>query len=216
MISSPKKAELHKSTEQYATKPPQRIKSRSNRLSKRLLHDLRNRIPVQALIENELGLQHHTESGVFRFECPFCTSFHTSIKTTTNLARCFDCKINFNPIDMVMAVRKTDFLQSARFLVPLLKSGVIKRTDTKGTGPAHNREIPASLHRMASSELNPLSSILRSPPAGNVSEALPDQKAIEHRIQRLEKEIDGLKHRLDQLHQFIVREFSKNDGWRTS
>jgi len=209
MISSPKKAELHKSTEQYATKPPQRIKSRSNRLSKRLLHDLRNRIPVQALIENELGLQHHTESGVFRFECPFCTSFNTSVKKTTNLARCFDCQINFNPIDMVMAVRKTDFLQSAGYLTPLLKSGVIKKADGKETGLAHNREIPASVHRMPSSDLNPLSSILRSLPVSTVSEALPYQNRIEPRIQSLEKEIEGLKHRLDQLHQFIVDEFSK-------
>ncbi len=209
MKNSPKKAEHLKSTDQYVTKPPQGIKSRSKRLSRQLLHDLGNRVSVREVIEKGLGIRHHIDSGIFRFECPFCASFHTSVKKTTNLARCFDCKINLNPIDMVMAVRKTDFLQSAGYLTPLLKSGVIKRTDSKWTGPEHNREIPASVHRMASSGLNPLSSILCSLPASNVPETLPDQKHIELRIQSLEKEIKGLKNRLDQLHQFIVGEFSK-------
>ncbi len=113
-------------------------KSGNGRLSKQFLHDLRNKIPVRGLIENELGVRCETESGIFRFECPLCASFHASVMKTQNLARCFVCEINFNPIDMVMAVKKTEFRQSADFLANLLESGV----PAKSVGPVAECEYP--------------------------------------------------------------------------
>ena len=43
------------------------------------------------------------------------------INTKTNLARCFRCKRNFNPIDMTMTVKRYSFIQAVRFLEPILE-----------------------------------------------------------------------------------------------
>jgi len=163
--------------------------SGNNRLSRRLLHDLRNRIPIQGLIAKHLGLRYHTDASIFRFECPLCTSFHTSVKKDKNLARCFDCKANFNPIDMVMAVRKTEFRQSADFLIPLLESGPVKKQHICGAG-----------------SFSQIGEILSEK---NIPKALPERTNSERRIERLEKQISGLNKRMDQLHKFIVTAFSK-------
>jgi hypothetical protein len=53
------------------------------------------------------------------FTSPFtaqCYCFHTATNHKTNLARCFDCKKNFNPIDLVMAVGKYDFIEAVEYL----------------------------------------------------------------------------------------------------
>ena len=53
--------------------------------------------------------------------CPLCRDFDTAVNTTTNLARCFRCKRNFNPIDMTMTVKRYSFIQAVRFLEPILQ-----------------------------------------------------------------------------------------------
>ena len=52
-----------------------------------------------------------------RFRCPLCDNFHTGTTNKTNLARCFDCQQNFNPIDLVTAVAKCSFLDAVEYLV---------------------------------------------------------------------------------------------------
>ena len=37
--------------------------------------------------------------GYFRFLCPLCGDFNTATNSRTNLARCFRCEKNFNPIE---------------------------------------------------------------------------------------------------------------------
>ncbi len=172
-----------------------RGKSGNGRLSNALLHDLRNKIPVRGLIENELGVRCETESGVFRFECPKCGSFHTSVMKNQNLARCFSCENNFNPIDMVMAVKKTEFRPGADFLVKLLESGM--------------PEKPAAPAKRAASGLASLSSVLSS-----MAEPPPDEKSAAHQIQRLEKEIGELKNRVDRLQKALARVLTKQGDFR--
>ena len=162
-------------------------------MSKELLYDLRNKIPIRGLIENELGVRCHTESGIFRFECPLCGSFHTSVMKTENLARCFKCETNFNPIDMVIAVKKTGFRQSADFLAGLPESGVSAK--------------PAAIPARGPSGLVSLSSVF-----SNMVEPLPEGIA-EPRIQCLEKEIAKLGKRMDRLQQFLVEILSKRGAW---
>ena len=157
-----------------------RGKSGNGRLSKALLHDLRNKIPIRGLIENELGVRCETESGVFRFECPMCRSFQTSVMKTENLARCFRCKVNFNPIDMVIAVKKAEFRPSADFLAELLESGV--------------SEKPAVPAKRVASDLASLSHVLSS-----MAEPSPDGETGERRVRCLEKEVAELKKRTDRL-----------------
>ncbi len=152
----------------------------NGRLSKALLHDLRNKIPVRGLIENELGVRCETESGVFRFECPLCASFHTSVMKTENLARCFGCETTFNTIDMVMETGKTGFRQSADFLTDLLESGMSAKPTT----------IPAR----GPSDLASLSSVFSC-----MAESSADGETAERRVRSLEKEVAELKNRTDRL-----------------
>ncbi|MHC4453743.1 MAG: CHC2 zinc finger domain-containing protein [Planctomycetota bacterium] len=91
-----------------------------NQFEDGFLRKLRNDIAVAHLIENVLKIPCKYSEGYFRFLCPICHEFNTSVKQQTNLARCFRCKRNFNPIDMVMVVNDLSFIETVRFLKPLL------------------------------------------------------------------------------------------------
>jgi hypothetical protein len=84
--------------------------------SSRQLYILRNDICVEALIEKALSIPCRVTKGCFRFLCPLCNGFNTAVNPETNLARCFGCEKNFNTIDLVMLIRKSDFVQSVKFL----------------------------------------------------------------------------------------------------
>lgn len=88
----------------------------TRRFSSRELSFLRNGIPVEQVIVSFLSLQHRRDSGRLRFACPLCGGFDTSIQAKTNLARCFSCKRNFNPIEIVMAHLSLGFVESADWL----------------------------------------------------------------------------------------------------
>ena len=92
----------------------------SNTLTKEHLRHLRNRIEIIPLIADVLEIIYKTHDGRFRFMCPLCRDFDTAVNTETNLARCFRCKRNFNPIDMTMIVKRYSFIQAVRFLEPIL------------------------------------------------------------------------------------------------
>ena len=89
-------------------------------LANNFLRKLRNDIAIDHLIENILEIPCKYSEGYFRFLCPICLEFNTSVKKQTNLARCFRCKRNFNPIDMVMVVNNLSFIDTVKFLKPLL------------------------------------------------------------------------------------------------
>jgi hypothetical protein len=88
----------------------------TRRFSSRELSFLRNKIPVERVIVSFLSLQHRRDSSKLRFACPLCGGFDTSIQARTNLARCFSCKRNFNPIEIVMAHLNLGFAESADWL----------------------------------------------------------------------------------------------------
>ncbi len=88
----------------------------ANRYSKTLLHQLRNDVDVAAVIRDVLRLPYTIRERVFRFECPCCGGFDCATNPRTNLARCFDCRRNFNPIDLVMVVNRCGFLDAVEFL----------------------------------------------------------------------------------------------------
>ena len=165
---------------------------KNRRVSDRLLTQLRNKIPIRDLIQKELGLEHHMDAGIFRFKCPHCNSFHASAQKKTNLARCFDCEINFNPIDMVMTVKKLSFRQSVTFLSDLLGSPSQKQRENCGS------KTPETIGEVFS--------------VSKISSALPDQKKEDARLSHLEKEIEGMKRQMKQLHQFITNEISEQNS----
>jgi len=87
-----------------------------NRYAKQTLRRLRNDIPIAILIADILELPCKTAEGYFRFLCPRCGGFDTATNPKTNLARCFTCKQNFNPIDITMIVKRQNFRQAVQFL----------------------------------------------------------------------------------------------------
>ncbi len=91
-----------------------------NRLSAERLRALRNDIPIEAVIR-KLGVPAKEVEGYFRFLCPLCSEFHTATNPRTNLGRCFRCRENYNPIDLVMAVEKVSFLDAVSLLERMLK-----------------------------------------------------------------------------------------------
>jgi len=95
----------------------------SQTLAKDYLRRLRNEIDVRLVIADVLQLEHRCTAGRFRFLCPLCGEFHTAVNPRTNLARCFRCLRNFNPIDLVILVKHYDFLQAVELLEPLLPDG---------------------------------------------------------------------------------------------
>ena len=80
------------------------------------LFQLRNRIPVDWLIKEQLHIPSKVIEGIFRFLCPLCNEFQTATNPKTNLARCFLCQKNFNPIDLIMTVGNCGFLDAVEFL----------------------------------------------------------------------------------------------------
>ena len=80
------------------------------------LRMLRNDIPINEVIVDLLNLEVRNERKILRFRCPLCYNFHTATHHKTNLARCFDCKKNFNPIDLVITVGNCSFVDAVEIL----------------------------------------------------------------------------------------------------
>lgn len=91
------------------------------KFSSQELFELRNAIPVDMLIEDELHIPSKISEGTFRFLCPICNEFQTAVNPSTNLARCFRCEKNLNAIDLVMKVKRFGFKDSVLFLKKLQK-----------------------------------------------------------------------------------------------
>jgi DNA primase len=83
------------------------------------LRRLRNQIDFKKLFRHMSWPWKPREDGVIQFICPRCSERQTSVNPKTNLARCFRCEINWNPIDFVMEVNRMDFLESVGYLQEL-------------------------------------------------------------------------------------------------
>lgn len=90
------------------------------RCSKVFLWKLRNHVSIDTLITEFLEIPSKYSEDHLRFLCPLCHEFNTAINPKTNLSRCFSCRKNFNPIDIVIADRKCSFIEAVRFLKPIL------------------------------------------------------------------------------------------------
>lgn len=86
------------------------------------LRMIRNQIPIERVIVIMLNMEVRDTSKWLRFRCPLCYNFHTATNPNTNLARCFDCKENFNSIDMVMAVGECSFVEAVEYLKENMRS----------------------------------------------------------------------------------------------
>lgn len=87
--------------------------------SDELLRRLRNQVPFISLFES-LHWPHKRRGDQLAFLCPRCRETHSAINPRTNLARCFHCQTNFNPIDFTMHAREWDFVQAVDYLTHFL------------------------------------------------------------------------------------------------
>ncbi|MCH5373433.1 MAG: CHC2 zinc finger domain-containing protein [Planctomycetes bacterium] len=92
----------------------------AKRYSAELLRRLRNEIPIDWLI-GYLRWPHKRRNGQFVFVCPVCRESESDVNPKTNLARCFHCQQNYNPIEFTMAVEVVEFVEAVEFLKPLLR-----------------------------------------------------------------------------------------------
>ena len=84
-----------------------------------LLRRLRNEIDFGQLMVR-LDWPHKRRHEQLVFVCPLCQESLSAVNPRTNLARCFSCETNFNPIDFTMAVRECDFVEAVHLLEPWL------------------------------------------------------------------------------------------------
>lgn len=82
------------------------------------LCSLRNQIPLREVIFI-LCVPWKMDDELFRFNCPKCKQYNTSLHPTENLGRCFDCHVNFNAIDLVCLAKNFKFRSSVDWLQKL-------------------------------------------------------------------------------------------------
>jgi hypothetical protein len=91
----------------------------SKYFSRQLLYRIRNDIPLASLL-TDLQWPHKRRDGRLCLLCPRCGEFLTIVNPRTNLARCFRCEVNFNTIDLTMAIKEHDFVEAVHHLQTLL------------------------------------------------------------------------------------------------
>jgi len=110
------------------------------RYSKELLHRIRNEIDIRDVVR-ALALPWKISEGYFRFLCPRCSEFNTATHPRTNLGRCFRCRRNFNPIDLVMAVRASRFVDSVEFLAQIFPARATDSSGPRDIGDDHSENF---------------------------------------------------------------------------
>lgn len=88
-------------------------------ITRAYLYRLRNEVPFGPLFR-QLGWPHKRVGNQLRFVCPVCRESQTSVNPATNLARCFRCELNWNPIDFTIKVTSCEFTQAIAQLEELL------------------------------------------------------------------------------------------------
>jgi len=163
------------------------------RYSRQELYILRNHIPVNSLIEN-LDIGSKMSEGCFRFCCPVCRGFDTSVKSATNLARCFACEKNYNTIDLVMLVKGLDFHRSVKFL----KSIYEQKKDPATTF--------SSLKKAGTSQPDSIGNILKTmePALKGCTEVSPKSPKNKLTVEMLNDRVRQLEHQVRHLTQKIA------------
>ena len=89
------------------------------RIPPEALRALRDAVPLSRVI-SYLHIPVKRRGRRVAFRCPGCRAYHTALSPHRNLARCFFCSRDFNPIDLVMAERQLSFLEAVHYLEDLL------------------------------------------------------------------------------------------------
>jgi hypothetical protein len=153
---------------------------------------LRNQVPLARVIEALPDLETRHADGKLRFGCPVCHGFNTCINAEANLGRCFDCRKNFNPIELVMCQRQISFVESVKWL--LQRSADKSATGSGATGTVSTQ--PAAVGDILAGML--------AVPSDRKTEPLPAE-TIPQRISHLEQNVRSLYRLIDELRSSIVQ-----------
>ncbi|MBU0995093.1 MAG: hypothetical protein KJ737_21575 [Proteobacteria bacterium] len=155
------------------------------------LYNVRNEIPISALIETVLNMPTRMTEGVFRFLCPVCREFNTAVNSKTNLARCFYCEKNFNTIDLVMIVKQMNFVKAVRFLDAHGKRSqshsISKKAQDSSQSPRHIADI--------------IKSIMPAKPGAGHLESI---ESISTRVLCIEQKLEQMIHKLEIISKAIT------------
>ena len=106
-------------------------RSSSAAITKEELRRLRNDVPIEIVVQ-QLRLERRMRGRRHEFHCTECGGFHGTIHEQANLARCFRCARNYNPIDLIMAVRRASFLEAVYELREIDRSTSRNEAPTQG------------------------------------------------------------------------------------
>ena len=156
----------------------------TRRFSPQELAFLRNRVLITHVIETLLEVPTRSSHGKLSFVCPVCGGYDTSINTAHNLARCFACRKNFNPIELVMHHLQIGFVDSVRWL----KCRILET-------PAQNK--PSGNNPQPPCIGDILTDIIPSLP--RVKHDTPSEKSILERLSALEDSVRHLCRAINEL-----------------
>jgi hypothetical protein len=186
--------------------------------SKHELFKLRNRIDINMLIAEILKIPSKTTQARLRFLCPVCSQFNTATKRETNLARCFSCARNFNPIEMVMETKHLDFIHSVRFLQGLFPENESEEINANKTCSNPRLQCPTS--SQIPKELVAMETLIKNIGIGKPEKLnqtsgtdLAKINQQDPAIGQLNERINQMSKQIDQLKSFIIDQFiekSKN------
>lgn len=91
-----------------------------NELQSDYLRRLRNEVAWSELLIR-LRWVHKIREGRLVFQCPRCQETLSVVNERTNLGRCFQCKVNWNPIDFTIETRALDFKSAVLLLGDMLR-----------------------------------------------------------------------------------------------
>jgi hypothetical protein len=163
----------------------------TRRFSPEELTFLRNRLPISCVIESLLELPTRSSHGKLSFACPVCGGFDTSINAAHNLARCFACRQNFNPIELVMHQLKIGFVDSVKWLKKRMPAAPAQNTVTT----AEKKTQPAAI---ADILVDMMPALSHGKPDDPSPQSIPQRLAdLEYSVRHLYRVIDALRSSLD-------------------
>jgi hypothetical protein len=155
----------------------------TRRFSSKELRFLRNRVPIDRVVETLFGTPKPNSNTKRLFACPICGASDTSVNAVHNLARCFSCRRNFNPIELVMHQLKIGFVDGVKWLQSRMPPVHQKTTSSNKTGNAG----PCAIGDI-------LSDVMPS-----VSKSKTDTTSVESIVQKISR----LEHRLRHLDRLV-------------
>jgi DNA primase len=163
----------------------------TRRFAPEQLYVLRNDIPIDRLIERHLAIPWRRSGKRFRFTCPFCAGFNTSVLPEKNLARCFQCERNFNTIDLVIHCMGVEFVKAVK---RLQKIHAQMSEIPRNASPAGRIDSFASVGKI-------IADIFPGKPAieQETKTSCSNDRALLERIDRLESKIDDISGRIEKL-----------------